>query len=90
LRAKIVSDISELNSAEGLRDFGIAPDEIYFKSRQKHKGGSKGVILLLGGCGTGIPIGRFGKTFCMTGQGVGYAVRRGERFAKANNYRLTD
>ncbi len=26
----------------------------------------------------------------MTGQGVGYAVRRGERIAKANHYRLID
>jgi len=26
----------------------------------------------------------------MTGQGVGYAVRRGERIAKENNYRLID
>jgi len=26
----------------------------------------------------------------MTGQGVGYAVRRGERIAKVNHYRLID
>ncbi len=30
------------------------------------------------------------RLFGMTGQGVGYAVRRGERIAKANHYRLID
>ena len=30
------------------------------------------------------------KLFDMTGQGVGYAVRRGERIAKKNNYSLID
>ena len=30
------------------------------------------------------------RLFDMTGQGVGYAVRRGERIAKKNNYSLID
>ena len=33
-----------------------------FKEPSKHKGGSKGVVLLLGVCGSGIFTGRFGKT----------------------------
>ncbi len=56
----------------------------------KSKGGSEGVVLLLGGCGAGISIGRFGETSFYDWQGVGYAVRRGERIAKANNYSLID
>ena len=42
--------------------FGIEPDEIV-KEPPKNQSGSKGVILLLGGRGFGVFIGRSGKTF---------------------------
>ncbi len=38
----------------------------------------------------GYSLAELAKVLGMTGQGVGYAVRRGERIAKENNYRRVD
>jgi hypothetical protein len=46
--------------------------------------------LLLAVVKLGYRLAEVARRFGMTGQGLGYAVRRGERFAKANNYRLID
>jgi len=61
-----------------------------FKEPAKNKGGSEGVVLLLGGCGTGISIGRFGETFWYDWSRDRVCCAKGERIAKEQNYRLID
>ena len=70
--------------------FGIEPDEIYSKSRQKTRAEARGLYCYWGVVELGYSLADLARLFGMTGQGVGYAVRRGERIAKANNYSLID
>jgi len=54
----------EASSGEevSLKNYAISARASPKKEPSKDKSGSKGVILLLGGCGIGVFIGRFGKT----------------------------
>jgi len=70
--------------------FGIEPDEIYLKSRQKTRAEARGLYCYWAVVELGYPLADLARLLGMTGQGVGYAVRRGERIAKENNYRLID
>ena len=70
--------------------FGVEPDEIYSKSRQKTRAEARGLYCYWAVVELGYPLADLARLLGMTGQGVGYAVRRGERIAKKNNYRLID
>ena len=65
---------------------GIEPDEIYSKSRQK----TRGLYCYWAVVDLGYSLAVLARLLGMTGQGVGYAVRRGERIAKETNYKLID
>ncbi len=70
--------------------FGIEPDEIYSKRRQKIRAEARGLYCYWAVGELGYPLADLARILGMTGQGVGYAVRRGERIAKVKNYRLID
>ena len=70
--------------------FGIEPDEIYSKNRQKIRAEARGLYCYWAVGELGYSLADLARLFGMTGQGVGYAVRRGERIAKTNNYRLVE
>jgi len=70
--------------------FGVEPDEIYSKSRQKTRAEARGLYCYWAVVELGYSLADLARLFGMTGQGVGYAVRRGERIAKETNYRLID
>ena len=70
--------------------FFIEPHEIYSKSRQKTRAEARGLYCYWAVVELGYSLADLARLLGMTGQGVGYAVRRGERIAKANNYRLVD
>jgi chromosomal replication initiation ATPase DnaA len=70
--------------------FGTARDEIYSKSRQKARAEARGLYCYWAVVELGYSLADLARLLRMTGQVVGYAVRRGERIAKANNYRLMD
>jgi REP element-mobilizing transposase RayT len=72
------------------RIFGVEPDEIYSKSRQKIRAEARGLYCYWAVVELGYSLADLARLLGMTGQGVGYAVRRGERIAKANNYRLIE
>ena len=72
------------------RIIDVEPDEIYLKSRQKTRAESRGLYCYWAVVELGYSLADLGKILGMTGQGVGYAVRRGERIAKETNYRLID
>ena len=72
------------------RIFGVEPDEIYSKSRQKTRAEARGLYCYWAVVELGYSLADLARLLGMTGQGVGYAVRRGERIAKANNYRLIE
>ena len=62
--------------------FGIEPDEIYSKSRQKIRAEARGLYCYWAVEDLGYSLADLARLFGMTGQGIGYAVRRGERIAK--------
>jgi len=70
--------------------FGIEPDEMFSKSRQKTRAEARGLYCYWAVVELGYPLADLARLLGMTGQGVGYAVRRGERIAKENNYGLID
>lgn len=72
------------------RIFRVEPDEIYSKSRQKIRAEARGLYCYWAVVELGYSLADLARLLGMTGQGVGYAVRRGERIAKANNYRLIE
>ena len=72
------------------RIFDVEPDEIYLKSRQKTRAEARGLYCYWAVVELGYSLADLGKILGMTGQGVGYAVRRGERIAKENDYSLID
>jgi putative transposase len=72
------------------RIFGVEPDEIYSKSRQNTRAEARGLYCFWAVVDLGYSLADLARLLGMTGQGVGYAVRRGERIAKANNYRLLE
>ncbi|MFH1243018.1 MAG: transposase, partial [Pseudomonadota bacterium] len=63
---------------------------LYSKSRQKIRAEARGLYCYWAVGELGYSLADLARHLGMTGQGVGYAVRRGERIAKANNYRLID
>ena len=72
------------------RIFDVEPNEIYSKSRQKTRAEARGLYCYWAVVELGYALADLARILGMTGQGVGYAVRRGERIAKENNYRLID
>ena len=70
--------------------FSIEPDDIYSKSRQKTRAEARGLFCYWAVVELGYSLADLSKLLGMTGQGVGYAVRRGERNVKATNYKLID
>jgi chromosomal replication initiation ATPase DnaA len=70
--------------------FGIEPEELSSKSRQKIRAEARGLYCYWAVAQLGYSLADLARVLGMTGQGVGYAVRRGERIAKVNHYRLTD
>jgi putative transposase len=72
------------------RIFNVEPEQIYSKSRQKTRAEARGVYCYWAIVELGYALADLARILGMTGQGVGYAVRRGERIAKENNYSLID
>ncbi|MBT8489971.1 MAG: transposase, partial [Deltaproteobacteria bacterium] len=72
------------------RLFGVESDEIYSKSRRKLRAEARGLYCYWAVRELGYPLADLARRFGMTGQGVGYAVRRGERIAKENHFSLTE
>lgn len=72
------------------RIFDIEPDEIYSKSRRKTRAEARGLYCYWAVAELGYSLADLARILVMTGQGVGYAVRRGERIAKENDYSLID
>lgn len=72
------------------RMFDVKPDEIHSKSRQKKRAEARGLYCYWAVVELGYALADLARILGMTGQGVGYAVRRGERIAKEQNYRLID
>ena len=70
--------------------FDVEPDEIYSKSRQKTRAEARGLFCYWAVMELGYSLADLARLFGMTGQGIGYAVRRGERIAKEFSYGLTD
>ena len=70
--------------------FSIEPDEIYSKNRQKIRAEARGLYCYWAVGELGYSLADLARLLGMTGQGVGYAVRRGERIAKTHNYRLIE
>ena len=71
--------------------FGIEPDEIYSKSRQKTRAEARGLYCYWAVVELGYSLADMARLLGMAGQGGWvYAVRRGERIAKETNYRLID
>jgi putative transposase len=71
------------------RLFGVEPDEIYSKSRQKLRAAARGLYCYWAVRELGYSLADLARLFGMTGQGVGYAVRRGKRIAKENHFTFT-
>ena len=72
------------------RIFSIEPDELYSKSRQKIRAKARGLFCYWAVGELGFSLAELAKIFGMTGQGVGYAVRRGDQIAKTNNFKLIE
>lgn len=72
------------------RIFRIEPNELYSKSRQKIRAEARGLYCYWAVGELGCSLAELARLFGMTGQGVGYAVRRGERIAKTNNFKLVE
>ena len=72
------------------RIFDVEPNEIYSKSRQKTRAEARGLYCYWAVVELGYALADLARILGMTGQGVGYAERRGERIAKENNYRFID
>jgi len=70
--------------------FGIEPAEIYSKSRRRIRAEAKGLYCYWAVEDLGYSLADLARLFGMTGQGIGYAVRRGERIAKEQDYRSID
>jgi REP-associated tyrosine transposase len=70
--------------------FGIEPDELYSKSRQKIRAQARGLYCYWAVRELGYSLADLARRLGLTGQAVGYAVRRGERIAKESNFRLMD
>jgi REP element-mobilizing transposase RayT len=70
--------------------FEIDSDEIYARSRQRHIADARSLYCYWAARELGYSLTDLGRRFGMTGQGVGYAVRRGERIAKKHGYNLLD
>ena len=70
--------------------FDVEPDEIYSRSRQAIRAEARGLYCYWAVEELGYSLVDLAKLFGMTGHGIGYAVRRGERIAKENNYSLLD
>ncbi len=69
--------------------FHISPDEIYKKSRKGKTAAARGLYSYWAVRSLGYSLAEVGRVLGMTGQAVGYAVQRGERFAKENKLLLT-
>ena len=69
---------------------GIEPNEIYSKNRQKIRAEARGLCCYWAVGELGYSLADLAGLFGMTGQGVGYAVRRGEQISKKNNRRLIE
>ena len=63
------------------RIFDVEPNEIYSKSRQKTRAEARGLYCYWAVVELGYALADLARILVMTGQGVGYAVRRGERIA---------
>lgn len=70
--------------------FGIEGNEIYTGSRQKNIADARSLYCYWAARELGYSLTDLARRLGMTGQGVGYAVRRGERIAKEHRYNLLD
>lgn len=68
----------------------ICQEDVYLKSRQKTRAEARGLYCYRAVVELGYSLVDLVRLLGMTGQGVGYAVRRGEQIAKAKNYRLIE
>jgi chromosomal replication initiation ATPase DnaA len=87
---KRISRLSPLIEQKVRKIFVIEPGEIYSKGRQRTRAEARGLYCYWAVLELGYSLADLARLLGMTGQGVGYAVRRGERIAKANSYRLID
>ncbi len=68
--------------------FGIAPEEIFTRSRQRTRAAARALFCYWAVRELGITQQELARRLDMTPSGVGYAVQRGEALAAANGYRL--
>ena len=76
--------------AEGLPAFQCGTRWNIFREPSKNKDGNEGLYCYWAIVEVGYSLAELARVLSMTGQGVGYAVRRRERIAKENNYRFID
>jgi len=68
--------------------FGIDPDVIYRKGRQKVKSEARGLFCYWAARELEIPLSELARRLNMSPAGVGYEVERGEKIACKNHYQL--
>ncbi len=66
--------------------YSIKTKDIYSRSRQKIRAEARGLFCYWAARELGYGLSELGKRLSMSQPGVGYAVSRGERIAKQNNY----
>ncbi len=68
----------------------IDKEEIYLKGRQKRRAEARSLLFYWAVCELGISGTSLAKRFEMSQPGIVYAVKKGEKTAKENNYRLLE
>jgi putative transposase len=70
--------------------FDIEPDDIYSGGRRKIRAEARGLFCYWAARELGYSLVELARLLGMTGHRVGYAVQRGERISRENNYTLID
>jgi len=70
--------------------FGLNPEEIYQKGRQKIRSEARGLFCYWAARELGIPLSELARKLSMSPAGVGYAAQRGEIMAKERKYKLIE
>jgi len=70
--------------------YSIKTEDIYSRSRQKIRAEARSLFCYWAVRELGYGLSELGRRLTMSQPGVGYAVSRGERIAKQNNYQLLD
>ena len=72
------------------QEVNIDKDDIYYRGRRKVQAEAKSLFCYWAVCELGMSRTFIANQLGMTQQGVGYAVNRGEKISKENNFQLID